>query len=288
MKKVPDAELPMPKAPVRVPRKAEAPTAADKKIKVIPTVYNGLLASMCQLMTLTTRRWLSNSSAVKVLVQDYKENYIFPIVKIAFEISSCRTGPMNEYLYNLEISFSKNGAATTNYSFGRDHGYQKTIQRCIRLVNEKYNKIANDICTTHGLILDGIKRDRMPWMGDLAVSVPASAYAFPDAEVAERGLVALGQNPTGYVNGILDYSLWWLICTAEYARHFDADAYLAATVDRVDAVVRALAASRPGTTACCGPAPGRTRTTSRCSSTGASTSTRIATRPRCRRCGSGR
>lgn len=95
---------------------------------------------------------------------------------------------------------------------------------------------------THGLILDGIKRDRMPWMGDLAVSVPASAYAFPDAEVAERGLVALGQNPTGYVNGILDYSLWWLICTAEYARHFDADAYLAANADRVDAVVRALAA----------------------------------------------
>lgn len=44
VKKVPDAELPMPKAPVRVPRKAEAPTAADKKIKVIPTVYNGLLA----------------------------------------------------------------------------------------------------------------------------------------------------------------------------------------------------------------------------------------------------
>ena len=88
-----------------------------------------------------------NSSAVKVPIQDYKENYIFPIVKIAFEISSYRSGPMSDYLYNLEISFSKNGAATTNYSFGRDHGYHKTIQRCIRLVNEKYNKIANDICT---------------------------------------------------------------------------------------------------------------------------------------------
>jgi hypothetical protein len=95
---------------------------------------------------------------------------------------------------------------------------------------------------THGLILDGIKRDRMPWMGDLAVSVPASAYAFPDADVAERGLVALGQNPTGYINGILDYSLWWLICTAEYARYFDAHAYLVANADHINAVVRALAA----------------------------------------------
>ena len=88
-----------------------------------------------------------SSSAVKVLIQDYKENYIFPVVKIAFEISSSRTGPMNEYLYNLEISFSENGTATTNYSFTRDDGYHKTIQRCIRLVNEKYNKIAKDICT---------------------------------------------------------------------------------------------------------------------------------------------
>ena len=48
-----------------------------------------------------------SSSAVKVLIQDYKENYIFPIVKIAFEISSSRTGPMNDSLFNLEISFSK-------------------------------------------------------------------------------------------------------------------------------------------------------------------------------------
>ncbi|HMS36446.1 MAG TPA: hypothetical protein PKA93_04720, partial [Arachnia sp.] len=95
---------------------------------------------------------------------------------------------------------------------------------------------------THGLILDGIKRDRMPWMGDLAVSVPASAYASPDADVAERGLVALGQNPTGYINGILDYSLWWLICTADYARYFDAARYHAANADHIDTVVRALAA----------------------------------------------
>ena len=36
------------------------------------------------------------NSAVKILIEDYKENYIFPIVKIAFEISSCRTGPMND------------------------------------------------------------------------------------------------------------------------------------------------------------------------------------------------
>ena len=45
VKRVPDSELPIPpKATPRVLRKAETPEVADKKIKVIPTVYNGLLA----------------------------------------------------------------------------------------------------------------------------------------------------------------------------------------------------------------------------------------------------
>ena len=79
-----------------------------------------------------------------IRIEDYKENYIFPIVKIAFEVSSCRTGPMNDYRSNLEILFSGDGMATTNYSFIKDCGYHKTIQRCIHLVNEKHKKIAND------------------------------------------------------------------------------------------------------------------------------------------------
>ena len=81
------------------------------------------------------------------LIEDYRENYIFPIVKIAFEISSSRTGPMNNYLSNLEISFSRDGVATTNYSFAKDYGYHKTIQRCIKMIKERHRKIAEDKCT---------------------------------------------------------------------------------------------------------------------------------------------
>ena len=83
------------------------------------------------------------------LIEDYRENYIFPIVpivKIAFEISSSRTGLM-DYLSNLEISFSRDGLATTNYSFTKKHGYHKMIQKCIEMTNEKHRKIAEDKCT---------------------------------------------------------------------------------------------------------------------------------------------
>ena len=45
VQRVPDAELPIPKpATPRVPRRPAEVPVADKKIKVIPTVYNGLLA----------------------------------------------------------------------------------------------------------------------------------------------------------------------------------------------------------------------------------------------------
>ncbi len=115
------------------------------KIKVL--IDEESLNHFLTLFKKTTEDSNHNSPIVKILTiltEDFKENYIFPIVKIAFEVSSCRTGPMNDYLSNLEILFSGDGIATTNYSFVKDCGYNKTIQRCIHLVNEKYKKIASD------------------------------------------------------------------------------------------------------------------------------------------------
>ncbi|MBW9111948.1 hypothetical protein JNB63_20010 [Microbacterium trichothecenolyticum] len=62
-----------------------------------------------------------------------------------------------------------------------------------------------------GLMVDGLKRDRMPWVGDQAISAMANAFTFADAEIAYDSHLALGRPVEGYVNGISDYSLWWLI-----------------------------------------------------------------------------
>ncbi|MFH8252670.1 hypothetical protein ACH3VR_20045 [Microbacterium sp. B2969] len=62
-----------------------------------------------------------------------------------------------------------------------------------------------------GLMIDGVKRDRMPWIGDQAISALANAYAFGDAQIAFDSHLALGSPTSGYVNGIADYSLWWFI-----------------------------------------------------------------------------
>ena len=62
-----------------------------------------------------------------------------------------------------------------------------------------------------GLMIDGIKRDRMPWAGDQALSTLANAFALGDGGIVADGLVALGRPDHGYVNGIADYSLWWVV-----------------------------------------------------------------------------
>ncbi|WP_348789800.1 alpha-L-rhamnosidase C-terminal domain-containing protein [Leifsonia sp. NPDC080035] len=94
----------------------------------------------------------------------------------------------------------------------------------------------------HGLMLDGIKRDRMPWIGDQALNTLANAYAFGDAGIVQDSLVALGRPRSGYVNGIADYSLWWLIATGFLARSFDARDHLAAEADNIHAFATDLAA----------------------------------------------
>ncbi len=62
-------------------------------------------------------------------------------------------------------------------------------------------------------LTDGVKRDRLPWAGDLAMSMMANAYSFGDAEIVRRSLTVLGRAgiKNTDINGTIDYSLWWII-----------------------------------------------------------------------------
>ena len=90
-------------------------------------------------------------------------------------------------------------------------------------------------------MIDGIKRDRMPWAGDQALSTLANAFALGDGGVVADGLVALGRPEHGYVNGIADYSLWWVVNAECYVRYFGDGAFAAREADRIDAFVADLA-----------------------------------------------
>ncbi|WP_125612363.1 alpha-L-rhamnosidase C-terminal domain-containing protein [Specibacter cremeus] len=113
--------------------------------------------------------------------------------------------------------------------------------------DERLNKIWSISAYTlrlcmHDLMIDGIKRDRMPWMGDQAMNTLSNAYTFAEGGVARDGLVALGQPLHGYVNGIADYSLWWLINAFSYQRYFGDTAHLLREKDHIHSFTQKLAA----------------------------------------------
>lgn len=74
----------------------------------------------------------------------------------------------------------------------------------------------------HDFLLDGMKRDRLPWSGDLAMSMLVNSFTFADAEMVRRSLVALGNSGIAQadINGIIDYSLWWVISQDQYQIYF--------------------------------------------------------------------
>ncbi len=80
----------------------------------------------------------------------------------------------------------------------------------------------------YDFLIDGIKRDRLPWTGDLAMSMMANAYTFGDAEIVRRSLTTLGRAGIKKtdINGIIDYSLWWIISQDQYQLYFSDSSHL--------------------------------------------------------------
>lgn len=82
---------------------------------------------------------------------------------------------------------------------------------------------------TRTFLVDGIKRDRLPWAADLAVEVLAEAYSFGDPEPVKRTLSALGSGEpceVGNINGIASFSMWWVIAHDLLQRYFHEPDYL--------------------------------------------------------------
>ncbi len=87
----------------------------------------------------------------------------------------------------------------------------------------------------HDFIIDGIKRDRLPWAGDLAMSLLVNSYTFSEPEIVRRTLVALGREGIKEkdINGIIDYSLWWTISQDYYQLYFDDYSHLTREWNRI-------------------------------------------------------
>ena len=103
-----------------------------------------------------------------------------------------------------------------------------------------------DLCASEGYIWDGIKRDRLVWMGDLAPEVMALSAIYGRLPVVENSLDLCKKNAPlpKFMNGIYTYSMWWIIVLADHYKEFKCKAYvkkqldyLVGLVDRFDSMV---------------------------------------------------
>ena len=83
--------------------------------------------------------------------------------------------------------------------------------------------------------VDGIKRDRLPWAGDLAVSLLGCAYTFGDAGIIRDSLSVLGavSARVAHVNGIADFTMWHIINHDLYQLYFKDPAFLEREYPRI-------------------------------------------------------
>ena len=94
------------------------------------------------------------------------------------------------------------------------------------LVNDIFNTAAYTIrlCLQNGYFWDGIKRDRLVWIGDLYPEMRAAQCLFGDVPETLNSLQFVkDETPLPkWMNNIPSYSLWWMIILAdEYALNGD-------------------------------------------------------------------
>ncbi|MBQ9747530.1 MAG: alpha-L-rhamnosidase, partial [Clostridia bacterium] len=113
--------------------------------------------------------------------------------------------------------------------------------------DETLNRIYDTAAYTCHLCLqneiwDGIKRDRLVWIGDLAPEMKTTKYVFGDVPQIYGGLALTAMNtklPT-WMNGIATYSLWWLVNLDEWCFYTGKRHYLTEQREYIVGTVRQI------------------------------------------------
>ena len=90
---------------------------------------------------------------------------------------------------------------------------------------------------------DGIKRDRLVWIGDMhpEVSTIDAVFGFNEVVPKSLDLIRSVTPPTDWMNGISSYSMWWIMIQEDCWLHHGNRAYLEAQKDYLQKLLRHLA-----------------------------------------------
>lgn len=112
------------------------------------------------------------------------------------------------------------------------------------LLNEIYATAARtvDLCVRRGVLWDGIKRDRLVWIGDIYPELLSLEGIASDLSPVLRSLDFMKEQtpPTEWMCTIPVYSMWWLIILYEYYRRTGDKAYLASQREYLEALLHTI------------------------------------------------
>lgn len=113
--------------------------------------------------------------------------------------------------------------------------------------DETLNRIYDTAAYTCHLCLqnelwDGIKRDRLVWIGDLAPELKTVKYVWGDVPQIYNALALSAHNTVlpAWINGIATYSLWWLINLEEWVFYTGKREYLHEQRDYIVRLIRQI------------------------------------------------
>lgn len=114
--------------------------------------------------------------------------------------------------------------------------------------DESINKILETAvytCTLNmqdGYFLDGIKRDRLVWSGDMYAEIKTALFFFGVTSHMRRSLdFVRATTPDGFwMNNIPSYDAWWVINVCEYYNYSGDSAYLAENLNNINTAMKEL------------------------------------------------
>ena len=97
-------------------------------------------------------------------------------------------------------------------------------------------------------VWDGIKRDRLVWIGDMHPEVMTINTVFGSQDVVRKSLdfARDGTGPDEWMNGICSYSMWWCIIQRDLYLYTGNLAYLQEQHGYISALLRKIASCRDG------------------------------------------
>lgn len=97
-----------------------------------------------------------------------------------------------------------------------------------------------DMCAAGDYVWDGVKRDRLVWIGDMHPEMLALTTLYGRTPMMENSIVFLKDTtaPDQWMCGIATYSAWWVIVLSDYVTRTGAEEFARPLVDYAAGIVR--------------------------------------------------